>query len=285
MNTKIAITANGNVAPNKVIDLGFKYENVGDIITFTIPEMYKPYHHYLAFYMKRKDTILLPVNDLTFKVTTTITRNPGTYEIVFIATEEKVVDGDINKARKVFVSNTMLGAVKDNFLTDPVDEDAMDPNLQIIYDSLLDLRSDLQNKLAIDFWRGAVYIPDINANGDLTWTRSDGKDINIPAPYNVIGPQGIQGPFYLPTMAESGHLLWRKSQENMPDINSIDLLGMVQNEAEGYIDKVITGHVQREVNNNIRFSWDEKTKSLYIYSAHDLILQEGDEVEYGTDEI
>ena len=27
MNTKITITANGNIAPNKVIDLGFKYEN------------------------------------------------------------------------------------------------------------------------------------------------------------------------------------------------------------------------------------------------------------------
>ena len=132
MNTKITITANGNVAPNKVIDLGFKYENVGDVITFEIPEEYKKYHHYLVFYMKRKDTILLPVNDLTFKVSTTITRNPGTYEIVFIATESMVVNGDINQARKVFVSNTMIGIVKDNFLQDPAPEDFVDPNLQII---------------------------------------------------------------------------------------------------------------------------------------------------------
>jgi hypothetical protein len=268
MNTKITITANGNIAPNKVIDLGFKYENVGDIITFEIPEEYKKYHHYLVFYMKRKDTILLPVNDLTFKVSTTITRNPGTYEIVFIATESVVVNGDINQARKVFVSNTMIGIVKDNFLQDPAPEDFVDPNLQIIYDKLWDLYDDLATKNEDDYWRGAAYIPEVLEDGTIKWTRTDGKDILIPMPQNIKGPQGVQGPYYVPDVNGEGQLIWKPSQENLPQINNYDIQSMVKEVTTDYVetnfDRKVKPMVDAAVDSKFKWTWNPETKTLFI---------------------
>ena len=278
MNTKITITANGNVAPNKVIDLGFKYENVGDVITFEIPEEYKKYHHYLVFYMKRKDTILLPVNDLQFKVSTTITRNPGTYEIVFIATESMVVNGDINQARKVFVSNTMIGIVKDNFLQDPAPEDFVDPNLQIIYDKLWDLYDDLTTKNEDDYWRGAAYIPEVLEDGTIKWTRTDGKDILIPMPQNIRGPQGFQGPYYSPDIRD-GILFWKHSQPDMPEINEYDILSVIKDTTTDYVeqhfDKKVKPMVDEKVDQTVQLKWNKDTKELFIYIAEDMLLPEG----------
>lgn len=278
MNTKITITANGNIAPNKVIDLGFKYENVGDIITFEIPEELKKYHHYLAFYMKRKDTILLPVNDLTFKVSTTITRNPGTYEIVFIATESVVVNGDINQARKVFVSNTMIGIVKDNFLQDPVPEDFVDPNLQIIYDKLWDLYDDLTTKNEDDYWRGAAYIPEVAEDGTITWTRTDGKDILIPVPQNIKGPQGVQGPYYVPDVNGEGQLIWKPSQEDLPQINDYDIQSMVKEVTTDYVetnfDRKVKPMVDEKVEKTIQLKWNNDTKELFIYIDEDMLIKD-----------
>ena len=277
MNTKITITANGNVAPNKVIDLGFKYENVGDVITFDIPEEYKKYHHYLVFYMKRKDTILLPVNDLTFKVSTTITRNPGTYEIVFIATESVVVNGDINQARKVFVSNTMIGIVKDNFLQDPAPEDFVDPNLQIVYDKLWDLYDDLTTKNEDDYWRGAAYIPEVLEDGTIKWTRTDGKDILIPMPQNIRGPQGFQGPYYSPDIRD-GILFWKHSQPEMPEINEYDILSVIKDTTTDYVeqnfDKKVKPMVDEKVDQTVQLKWNKDTKELFIYIAEDMLLPE-----------
>ena len=278
MNTKITITANGNIAPNKVIDLGFKYENVGDVITFEIPEELKKYHHYLAFYMKRKDTILLPVNDLTFKVSTTITRNPGTYEIVFIATESVVVNGDINQARKVFVSNTMIGIVKDNFLQDPVPEDFVDPNLQIIYDKLWDLYDDLTTKNEDDYWRGAAYIPEVAEDGTITWTRTDGKDILIPVPQNIKGPQGVQGPYYVPDVNGEGQLIWKPSQEDLPQINDYDIQSMVKEVTTDYVetnfDRKVKPMVDDKVEKTIQLKWNNDTKELFIYIDEDMLIKD-----------
>ena len=172
MITKITILSNGNIAPNQTIKLGKQHESVGDILRFDIPKMYHGYHYYLALYMKKQDTILLPVNysnglfDLI--ISSTITRNSGTYEMVFLATEKKVVDGNVNDARKVFVSTTMYGYVEDNPVDDPVIDTEMDANLQIIYDELLDLRDEILEDLETDYYRGASYIPEVDANGIIS---------------------------------------------------------------------------------------------------------------------
>lgn len=278
MNTRISITSNGNVAPNKVFDFGYKYENVGDTLSFSIPDDYKGYHHYLVFYMKKVNTILLPVNDLVFTVGTTLTRNAGTYNFIFIATENAVVDGDIDGAKKVFVSNTMQGLVKDNDLDDPVTDETLDPNLQIVYDSLLDLKDVLQNHIDTDYYRGAYYIPDLDDLGNLSWSRSDLQDIDIPEVKNITGPRGA---FYIPNVDENAVISWKLETDGEKayelSLESIDLMPNIKTAATNYIDEVLPNIVEKEVesqvptvvDNKFQWIWDEDTKSLYIYTAAD----------------
>lgn len=277
MITKITILSNGSIAPNRPISLGNKYENVGDKIQFDIPREYQGYHYYLAFYMKKKDTILLPVNyedgSLQFTITTTITKNPGQYEIIFLATERAIKDGNIDNARAVFISTTMYGNVVDNFLDDPVIDEQLDPNLQIIYDELLDLRDEILEDLETDYYRGASYIPDVDVNGFISWTRSDDKDINIPTPRNITGPQGKQGPYYLPE-EEDGIITWNSSEEGMPVLEDIDLNPMVKNTSDAYLDKNLGPIVESTVNEKIMLNWDDKNQILYIFSQ-----QNGDSTE------
>lgn len=269
MITKITILSNGNIAPNKTIELGKQHESVGDIIRFEIPNMYHGYHYYLAFYMKKHDTILLPVNYVNgafdFVVTSAVTRNSGTYEMIFLATEKKVVDGNINDARKVFVSTTMYGHVEDNFVEDPVVDTEMDANLQIIYDELLDLRDEILEDLETDYYRGASYIPNVDENGVISWTRSDNQNINIPESRNITGPQGKQGPYYSPS-EEDGIINWNKSQEGMPEVESIDLNPMITNATNDYLEQNLTNEVVEAVDKRFRWRWDDENQILYIYT-------------------
>lgn len=281
MITKITILSNGSVAPNKPISLGYKYENVGDILQFDIPAEYRPYNLYLAFYMKKHDVILLPVSKIDgkciFQITTTITKNAGTYEIIFLATEQKIKDNDIVNTHKVFVSNTMLGIVVDNFLNDPVTEEALDPSLQLVYDDLLSLQNKIENDLDNDAYRGAAYIPDIDGEGVLTWERSDQKDILIPEPVNITGPTG---PYYIPTLKE-GVFSFEKSIFTIPDVESVDVYGMVKEVSDeylegnlegissAYLDQHLEGAVEDAVNEHFRWKWDDENQILYIYTNKD----------------
>lgn len=266
MITKITILSNGSVAPNKPIALGYKYENVGDILEFDIPTEYTPYHHYLAFYMKKHDIILLPVNKkdkkLQFTIGTTITQNAGTYEIIFLATESKIENNDIDNARKVFVSNTMYGVVVDNFLKDPISDEDIDPNIQIVWDNLLDLQHKIEDDLANDAYRGAAYIPDVDENGILSWERSDKQSIMIPEPKNITGPTG---PYYIPRMQE-GVFYFEKSLFSIPDVDGVNVYAMVkevsdaylegnlENISSAYLDQHLEEAVEESVNN--KFRWE-----------------------------
>ena len=271
MITKITILSNGSIAPNRPISLGNKYENVGDKIQFDIPREYQGYHYYLAFYMKKKDTILLPVNyengSLQFTITTTITKNPGQYEIIFLATERAIKDGNIDNSRPVFVSTTMYGNVVDNFIDDPVIDEQLDPSLQIIYDELLDLRDEILEDLETDYYRGASYIPDVDTNGFISWTRSDDKDINIPTPRNITGPQGKQGPYYQPSETD-GVINWNSSREGMPIVDSTDLKPMVTKAANDYLDTNLEREVAEAVDQRFTWKWDNENQILYIYTTN-----------------
>lgn len=267
MITKITILSNGNIAPNHTIKLGKQHESVGDILRFDIPNMYHGYHYYLALYMKKHDTILLPVNYVNgvfdLIITSAITRNSGTYEMIFLATEQKVVDGNINDVRKVFVSTTMYGYVEDNFVEDPVIDTEMDANLQIIYDELLDLKAEILEDLETDYYRGAAYIPDVDENGVISWSRSDAQDINIPEPRNITGPQGKQGPYYQPSETD-GVINWEKSQEGMPNVDSVDLKPMVAKATDDYLDANLKSEVNTAVDAKFKFTWDPVNQILYI---------------------
>ena len=241
MITNITILSNGSVAPNKPIALGYKYESVGDILEFDIPTEYTSYHHYLAFYMKKHDVILLPVNKkdkkYQFTIGTTITQNAGTYEIIFLATESKIENNDIDNARKVFVSNTMYGVVVDNFLKDPVSDEDMDPNIEFVWNQLLDLQKKIEDDLSNDAYRGAAYIPDVDENGVLSWERSDKQNIMIPEPKNITGPTG---PYYIPRLQE-GVFFFEKSLFSIPDVDSVNIYSMVKEVSDAYLEGNLEG--------------------------------------------
>jgi hypothetical protein len=190
--------------------------------------------------MKKKDTILLPVGYdqngvLTFLITYSITQYAGQYEIVILTTEQQVVDGNIDEARQVFVSTVMNGVVEDNPLVDPVvDPNIMDKNLQVLYDDLLDLFKQVTTDLEEDAYRGAAYIPTISEDGVLSFTRDDGKDINIPEPKNLTGPTG---PYYMPNMTEEGVLEFDKSAINIPDVPSANIKTMVEEASNTYLSE------------------------------------------------
>ena len=280
MITKITILSNGSVAPNKPIMLGYKYESVGDVLQFDIPTEYTSYHLYLFFSMKQKKKkpieFVLPVNKkdgkYEFVITTKVTENPGSYEMIFLATEDKITDDDINTARKVFVSNTMIGLVENNSLSNPVPENEMDPNLKVVYDELLDLKDTVADDLEKDAYRGAAYIPDVDSNGIISWARDDGKNIAIPEPRNITGPVG---PYYKPVLTD-GVFSFEKSLFSIPDVESLDVYGIIKEVSDqylegnlegissAYLDQHLEGAVDVAVDEKFKWTWDPKAQILYI---------------------
>ena len=171
MNTKIRLTSNGNFSPNVTFDLGFKYESVGDTLEFILPDEYKKEtnHYYLTFKMKRRETMILPVMNYKFTITRTITENPGIYEMIFIATENEIVNGDIDEAVRVYVSNIMKGEVKDNYLSDPITTEVQDKNIELYYNKLDALYDELNHKHETGFYQGDYYKPEVDEFGNISW--------------------------------------------------------------------------------------------------------------------
>lgn len=284
MNTKITITLNGRIAPEQRIFLGHKFENVGDTLTFKIPEKYINYNHYLAFQRvateeEREDeitlpTYLLPINkvdgELVFTISNAITREPGDYKLIFLSTEFEVVDGNINEAHQVFISREFEGYVVDNFLTDPINDEPLDPALKVVYDDLLNLYKTLTAKDEADFWRGDYFKPTVDEYGYITWERKEGTAEGEPLPegQNITGPQGVQGPYYKPSFdTESGKISW--SGEGVQDgtieeIPDIDLTPMIVTASNTYLDENLKPTVDKSVDAKFKYTWNPETQILYI---------------------
>lgn len=265
MNTKITLTSNGNYSPNITFDLGNKYENVGDTLEFVVPAIYKKptNHYYLAFKMKRMETILLPVENYVFHITRTITDRPGTYEMIFLITENEVVNGDIDEAVKVYVSNVMKGVVKDNFLTDPVTEEVTDKNIELYYNKLDALYDDLNQRVETNYYKGDYYKPAVDEYGYLTWSIKEGYASEIPTSQNITGPQGPQGGYYSPSVEDSV-VNWEPSQENLPTVEPTDLKPAIKNATDDYLNENLKNEVSAAVDAKFKWTWNPETKTLFI---------------------
>lgn len=284
MITNITILSNGTFAPNQLIELGHKYDNALDSIQFSIPQEYESveghnYHYYLALSMKKLETILLPVNlnkdnVLEFIITTTITKNPGIYNMLFLITEGVIENGNIDDARKVFVSNTMQGQVLDNFLKDPVVDDLRDDNLQIIYESLLNLRDRVLKELNDGDYIGDVFVPTVDRDGNISWKLTDAQEAEFiePEERNITGPTG---PYYIPEVNEAGVLEWSGSANDLPAIAPTDVSGMVKKHADDYLDAnlldtvtpTINAKVEQVVTDFFTWKWDDEKQIFYIYTS------------------
>lgn len=277
MITKITILSNGNISPNSTINLGNKYESVGDSIVFDIPQNYLQYHHYLLFKMAKKNPILLPVNyikddegivnGLTFFITTTITRNAGKYEIIFLSSESKIQSyDDLDKSRLTFVSNTMTGQVDDNFLTDPIISDGQDANLEIMYNQILDVKQEFEDKLAEDGFVGPYYKPTVSKDGYISWTVIDQHEVPpaIPETQRIMGPQGKEGPYYIPYLTENNALGFKKSQEAMKDVDEIDINKLIEDASSAYLEANLKAVVDASVDSKFKWEWDDEAQTLNI---------------------
>ena len=282
----ITILSNGSYSPNSIIDLGNKYENVGDQLIFNIPEDYKPGHnnfaYYLTFKMTKKDRILLPIavinNQLIFTITTSITKYSGTYEIIFLATETEIVDANDESNSIVFVSNVMQGEVRDNFLTNPVTTETLDENLKTIYDQLMALYNTVDYKLTHDQFMGPYYYPEIT-DGVISWTREQTSDEQppLPAAVDIRGPRGYNGNYYRPTIAD-GIIKWTgyKWQDGTyiidPDAAAVEdynLTTDINAAVEAQCDLDLPDLVEKGLDERIKFEYDTTTQTLYIYDVRE----------------
>jgi hypothetical protein len=291
MNTKITITLNGRVAPQQSFQLGYKYENVGDTLTFIIPSKYHPYHHYLAFQRQLTDEEiadevvapinLLPVNlidgQLVFTISNAITYYAGTYKLIFLSTENAVEDGNIEEAHQVFVSNEFEGYVIDSFLKDPINDEILDPNLQTIYDDLLNLRKELEQKLADNYYQGDYFLPSVNEYGWLSWSIQSGfanqlPEEMMPESRNLTGPRGPVGGHYTPDIVE-GVVSWTASLAEMPAIESVDLKPLIQASTDSYLASNLKPAVEEGIDEKFRWVWDSEHQSFYIWTDETVNLE------------
>ena len=267
MNIQIRLTSNGNYSPNVEFDLGNKYESVGDTMEFILPDAYKnpTYHCYLVFKMKKLPTLIFPVVDYKFTITRTITEYPGVYDIIFLITQNEIVNGDIDEAVRLYVSNTMHGKVRDNFLTDPITKDIPDPNIELYYNKLDALADQLTYNDENNIYKGDYYKPSVDEVGVLSWEIKQGVASEIPQSRSIRGPQGIQGGYYQPA-EENGTIKWNASQEDLPEVSDINLLPYVENASNAYLDSHLKNEVSAAVDAKFKFTWDDENQILYIYT-------------------
>lgn len=267
MNIQIRLTSNGNYSPNVEFDLGNKYESVGDTMEFILPDAYKnpTHHYYLAFKMKKLPTFIFPVVDYKFTITRTITEYPGVYDIIFLITKNEIINGKIDEAVKLYVSSTMHGRVKDNFLTDPITKEVSDKNIELYYNKLDALADQLKYNDENNIYKGDYYKPSVDEVGVLSWEIKQGPASEITQSRSIRGPQGIQGGYYQPS-EENGTIKWNASQDDLPEVSDINLLPYVENASNTYLDSHLKNEVSAAVDAKFKFIWDDENQILYIYT-------------------
>lgn len=267
MIATITILENGSYSPNHELLFGNKFDNLVDnYLVLRIPTKYNNYFHYMYGHCDGAN-IFLPCNfvegELRFYVTNSITKTPGVWEMVFIASQTAIdINTDININQILFgsqrfISNTFTGRVLDNGLTNPPLNDIEDGNLIIYYDRLNQLEDELRAAWASGNLDGPYYIPSVSEyTSDLTWTGSR-KDmppipvVNIRGKQGIQGEQGIQGPYYAPYITD-GKIGFTGSQQDIP---------VIEDEFD------LNAAVTEEVKNVMDWRWDSVNQTLYFYTS------------------
>jgi hypothetical protein len=180
MIATLTILENGSYSPHTELLFGNKYDNLIDnylVINYPSPT-YDGYFYYM-YGQCGGSRILLPCNfvegELRFYITNSITRTPGQWEMIFIAAQNELdlnTTIDINKillSSQRFISNTFVGRVNDNNLTNPPMSDIEDGNLKVYYYNLDLLSQGLKDAWAKGDLDGPYYIPHVDDyTSDLT---------------------------------------------------------------------------------------------------------------------
>lgn len=267
MIATLTILENGSYSPNAELLFGNKFDNLIDnYLVIHYPSKYNNYFYYM-YGQCGGSRVLLPCNfvegELRFYVTNSITRTPGKWEMIFIAAQNEIdlnTTIDINKillSSQRFISNTFVGRVNDNNLTNPPISDIEDQNLVLYYARLDKLDQDLREAWAKGDLDGPYYIPHVDDyTSDLTWTGSregmpEVPAINIRGKQGIQGIQGIQGPYYTPHITE-GKIGFTGSQQDIP---------VIEDEFD------LNAAVTEEVKNVMDWRWDSENQILYFYTS------------------
>lgn len=152
---EITVNRDGTVStPSGNVFLGNKFENLDETLGFTFPEEFQEYNKYLIGYHKRrKATVILPINNNIFYVTTGLTYLDGDWtlyamcrqQVLDLSTDEQV-DISPKEGEHVFISDGFSATVASNNIDlSVINSTVLDQNLQPIYEELLRLKDELKN--------------------------------------------------------------------------------------------------------------------------------------------
>lgn len=157
----ISITVNrdGTVStPSGNVFLGNKFENLDETLSFTFPDEFQEYNKYLIGYHKRrKVTVILPINNDIFYVTTGLTYLDGDWTLyamcrqqVLDLSSDEEVDISPKEGEHVFISDGFNATVAANSIdASAINSTALDQNLQVIYEDLLKVKEELKDEQPI----------------------------------------------------------------------------------------------------------------------------------------
>lgn len=156
MITNVTIKEDGTSDVSKII-LGNKYENNDDTITFSFPADFENFNHYLIGIIKKNNitnTIILPIINKQFIISSSITYIPGNWSLYVMCREHALdldqspVDISAQTDERVFISDKILGIVNDNEIEETnIENVPLDHNLQIALDQFLELKHEVEQKL------------------------------------------------------------------------------------------------------------------------------------------
>lgn len=152
---EVTVNRDGKVStPSGSVFLGNKFENLDEALSFTFPDEFQEYNKYLIGYHKRrKVTVILPINNDIFYVTTGLTYLDGDWTLyamcrqqVLDLSADEEVDISPKEGEHVFISDGFSATVAANSIdASAVNSTALDQNLQPIYEELLRLKDELKN--------------------------------------------------------------------------------------------------------------------------------------------
>lgn len=188
----IEINEDGKPSKDKV-ELGNRWENNDEVITFSLPNKFNEYFKYLVAVHKKNHTIktkIIPIIENKVIISSAITSLNGYWHMyvmcrsgaIDIASENIDIAARANE--HVFISDGFIGIVnKNNIDKSLVDNIQLDTNLQIIYDDLFKLKADLEDKLGqggygISTWdelkdKPAEFPPTDHGHDELYYTKTE----------------------------------------------------------------------------------------------------------------
>ena len=156
---EVTVNRDGKVStPSGSVFLGNKFENLDEALSFTFPDEFQEYNKYLIGYHKRrKVTVILPINNDIFYVTTGLTYLDGDWTLyamcrqqVLDLSSDEEVDISPKEGEHVFISDGFSATVAANNIdASAINSAALDQNLKVIYEDLLKVKEELRSEQPI----------------------------------------------------------------------------------------------------------------------------------------